>query len=439
MIHRPVLDSCLKKITLAALALITLGQILVWRPLFADGAFLLMRILDTRRFHDSNEPSRVFDYWFTQFPTVFAIKLGVTNLHFLTHLFTAWMILCFMLFWMGTLWLLRKDFLFWPFTALFIVAYFNGGFFTVGEYNLDYALSAFCGAVMLRRRANSKALYAGLFFAAALSTFTYASTLFLGGILAIIAYVRYRREARPKMGLYWAALIGLFILSVVIGGWGYFDPNHPLNKLRASSLYALYNDSQFWLITGFALLATGQWLLPSKSGREVLFLGMAGFALAILSGVFLTHPSMDFAIRVYTGLALGAGLAVLGWFRFGGYRRAMTAETLQSYDPVRLYAVPVFSLLLILCLFDLSRSRDFGLYLNEFRTQVNGHTGVIAWEESIAGKAGDSVFGWSWTYPSMSLVLRRDSHAAIIQNARRNTEEQPFEPAQPPDLSRYYR
>ena len=47
------------------------------RGFFADGAWFLVHILETRDFFVSNDPTRLFMYWFTQFPTVLAIRLGV--------------------------------------------------------------------------------------------------------------------------------------------------------------------------------------------------------------------------------------------------------------------------------------------------------------------------------------------------------------------------
>jgi hypothetical protein len=438
MRRRFATDHLLKNLTFALLALMVGAQIIVWRPLFADGAFLLMRILDTRTFHDTNEPSRIFDYWFTQFPLVAAISLGVTNLHILTYIFASWMIVCFMMFWGLALWVLRKDFLFWPFLALFLIAYFNGGFFTVGEYNLDYALTALCFALMLRRRENSPAIYVLLLFAAALSVLTYASTMFLGIVLVAVALIKLRRESRPKMKVYWLSLTAIFLISVAIGWWGYLYPNHELNKARAIYAIVVLYDRQFWVPVIVTALTALQLLIPSRTTREIIFLIMMAIAVIALTGIFLPPPTLDFAVRAYTGMVLCGGFAVLAAFRFGGYRWLLSLRQLAEFDPVRHCAIPVFALLVALSFFDFQRSKDFGPYLDSFREQVNSHTGILPWEASMATVPNDRVFGWSWTYPSMSLVLRRDAKAAIISNARANTEEQPFDPARPPDLSHYY-
>jgi len=292
--------------------------------------------------------------------------------------------------------------------------------------------------LLLRQRENNAAAYALLMGAAFLSLFTYASTMFLGLVLAAVTFYRLWRETNPKLKIYWLLLAAIFLVSSGIGVWGYVYSIQPLNKARASSFGVLFYDYQYWLIVAFTVLAGAQLFIPSRSIRDALFLALMGIAVLLLTGLFLPHPTMDFAIRVCTGLALCAGFAAISWVRFGGFGKLLGAERLATFDPVKHCALPITTLLLVLAFFDLDRSKNFGPYLDRFRAEVNSHSGTVPWEATMATAPNDLIFGWSWTYPSMSLILRRDSHAAIIRNAERNTESQPFEPEHPPDLSRYY-
>ena len=55
-------------------------------------------------------------------------------------------------FWISALLIQTKTCFFWLFVAAFSVSYLSSGFFAIGEFNIAYAMVAFCASILLKEK-----------------------------------------------------------------------------------------------------------------------------------------------------------------------------------------------------------------------------------------------------------------------------------------------
>jgi hypothetical protein len=430
-------ENILKGSVFAILAIMALLQSFVQRGLFADGAYFLVYILDKHDFFVQNEPARLFMYWFTQFPTVLAVRLGVTSLTFLRYLFSTWLCMAPLLFWGLGLAKLRRDLLFWPFLALFTAIYFNANFFIIGEYNLSFAVSAFCLAMLLRDEPNTRSDRVLLMAAACLLVMTYASTMFMGALLAALSLRNFRRDASSNKTPYWLALTCLFLASVGVGVWSYLYPGLPGNKAEAMKTAVLFDDKQLWITAIVIGALVLQLIVPSRKRRNELLLSLLAIEAVNLLGLFRPTPQMAFSTRAFVGLFLFGGCLFLAWLKID-WLRNFKLRRLRNYA---LYycMIPVFILFAECAFFDIKDSLAFNNFVNEFTAYSTPKTGFVPFLDFAYAVPSGELYGWCWTYPSMSLILRAKLSEGIILNPDSCAPHQLFDPYKNmPDFSRYY-
>jgi hypothetical protein len=142
-------------------------------------------------------------------------------------------------------------------------------------------------------------------------------------------------------------------------------------------------------------------------------------------------PAMQYSSRVIGGIViLLFGAIVLLGRHINNYlhldiKRAASANVY--------YSLSFFFALLIS---DVTRSIQFIDYLDNFQKEVRSHAGLIPLEATNLSSHRDDVFGWEWTHPTLSILLRDNAQQAVILNS----SNEPFDPkGSIPDLSSYYR
>jgi hypothetical protein len=367
----------------------------------------------------------------TKGPTVLAIRCGVHDLVVLRALYSTWIVACPLLVWAAALWSLRRDALYWPFVALFCAIYFTTSFFAIGEYNLCFALSAYCFAVLVRSLPDATSARAALLIAALALSLCYPATLLSGSLLAMLAATTpAERGDRGASRGYRAVLVAALVASAATAAWEVIAPRDPGQFARARETDALFHDAQLWCTVLYLVAMTAMFAARTMRVRV---------ALAIACGVLLvgmsidTHrfPAMHYEVRLFAAVVLAAaGVGLWAWRRW-----------LPARDTTPLVAAAGIALLATVAAFDVALSLDYARYLDDFRAAVNCRAGVVSYEDSgLADVPGDARFGWRWTYPVTSLVLRDGPGKAIIANPKSYRGWQPFDPNQQvPDLDRYYR
>lgn len=416
-------DVFLRKAVFVIICIVALMQIIAERGLYADGAYYLVRILRDQDFFVTNDYARLFVSWFTQFPTVFAVKIGITQMHFLIFLFSAWLIACPILFWTAALWKLRRDLLFWPFVAMFSAIFFLSNFFIIGEYNTAYAASAYCLAVFLKKDDADSFDLALLALAAAVLVMSYASTMFMGVLLAALALREFLRPQQTKgKKIYWAILTLIFALSVCVGTYGFLHPGNPDSKAHAMDLSVLH-QAHIWLVMFVPTAICAQFFVKQEKWSHIIsFLCLCSAAL-ILSQVFPTTPYAAYGTRTFCGLALFIFSVCLIWIKM----RHRTCSPANC-------AVPAFALLAVLASFDIGHSLSYAQYIADFRHKLQTPVHVISFVEFREDVPDDMLYAWCWTYPSMSVLLRSSMQAPIVTNPSFCPD--PLQKM--PDFSKYY-
>jgi len=431
-------ENFLKLLVFALIALMAIFELIARRGLFADGAYFLTYILDRQIFLIPFDKLRIFSYWFTQFPTVIAVRLGVTNLPLLTYLFSSWLILAPLLFWGMALGKLVNDILFWPFLALFTLVFLNANFFIIGEYNLSYALIAYCFASMIRGQKESPVGLGLLMGAAFILIMTYPLTMLSAPLLAFIA-LKHMRKADPKhVKLYWLILFGFFVAAGGVGFWGFLFPGNLANKTNAMDFHALLFDRQAWITALCVSVIFLQTSICSKHGKDAAFIIILAVEALIALGIFHPFPYVAYSVRGFMGIFLFLSLTIMMLAKMPVVQNCFKQHRIE-YLPSIYFYLPIFILFAELVIFDMRDSFAYGKYVGDFTRMVNGHSGYMMHGDSMAAVKNDRQFGWTWTYPSMSLVLRENARKAIVLNPPEGVSQQFFNPFTGlPDLTRYY-
>jgi hypothetical protein len=440
----------------AVMAAVLFVQILARRALFADGSFQLLNLLEVENarflhpggtaiglFHElvtrNNEPSRFFTYLFTELPTILALRAGVTDLNVLINVFSSWMLAAPLLFWGIALWKVRKEILFWPFVMMFAFVYFNGNFFIIGEYNLAFGLEACCLALLLRKEANTPIDYAVLFASAFLSIMSYPSSMFMGALLGGLSLAKLKHEPSRAMRYFWIALVVCFAVSIADGVWNYVAPALPENAEKAHDLKALMDDLQFWVVLVCAVLMGSSYVIRAREWSGMTAILLAGIAFVFLVGDLHATPAVGFRTRAFTApVFFGFGVAVSLFKKFAA--KLSVNESGENPYPAQYFALPVFALFVVLSFLDIQSSIEFRRYLGDYSRVVNTHSGLLRFEDSIARIPNTDIYGWDWIYPSLGLLLRKNTDSAVILDPDfQRGKWKPFDPAvSVPDLGRYY-
>lgn len=403
------------------------------RGLYADGANFLRDLLVNQQL-PVWDPQRFANHILTKGPVLLAIKLGLHDLVALRYLFSSWLLLCPLAVWAAALWSLRRDAAFWPFTALFSFVYFTTGFFIISEYNLCFALLAYCLALLVRPLPATPAARVGLLLAALFLPFHYPTTLFCGGLLFLMVLLKPPAEWGGVGRGYRALLAFLFLASVATAGWEVIAPRDPANFQTSRSASVFWHDMAFWCSLLFGLAAVASMYLRRKRLCGALAVIGAGLLVEYEVDPLRAYPFLHYAMRAYMSAAFAGAMLFLWWFRTRGQQWLKPEMPLQA-------AVMLTVQLTLFVLVDMNMSFDYQAFMRRYQAEVNSHYGVIPFTASLAANSHEAQrFMWLWNYSLMSVILRDGPDKAIITNPPWYQGYQPFDPYKDvPDLNGYYR
>ena len=115
------------------------------------------------------------------------------DLNFLIRLHSLGLIAIPLGFWISALLLHIRKNSFWLLALAFAVSYLSSGFFAAGEYNITYAMTTFCAALILRRNISLTSAVVLVVIAIALMR-SYEAMVFLGPLLFSISIIRAIKE-----------------------------------------------------------------------------------------------------------------------------------------------------------------------------------------------------------------------------------------------------
>lgn len=403
----------------------------VGRPLYADGAYYLLSILASRDLPHFAW-TRIGATLITQTPLILAMRVGVSDITWLAYIFGAGLFLPPVLAFTATTLLTRHDPLLFTVNAVIIFAcYFPTSMLIMGEFHILYAL-AWCGFVLLITGKADKVLGSVVVVMLAIAiAASYEISVLACPLLMLASGWRIRETGSPlARGILLLAMAPLGA-GVMIGALGILAPRDPTNAGQfLQALRWAFGNVTLLGISGLVAAAGAASLLAPRD-RRVAAAGIAavclgfGWELARLNNGPALGDSFSQRAQVVP-IILGAVL-VCGVY---AWRRARsTAPRHWRFNPW-----PLVLPGLMVVMLDVHDSLGWLSFLDRFCTVL---TDV---KEDAAAFPGEPVaqgYGWPWTYPTLSLLLRAPGSVTLVRYPTPNLW-QPFDPDGPlPDIASY--
>lgn len=427
-----------------------LGALALWnswecRVLFSDGGTFLGKIVENGGFFDYGTWARQYAIGVTQLPLVVGLKLGVTDLRWLSFLFSIGAFGLPTILYQMALMRARSDVaLLAAVVATIALVFMTTSFFIVGEYNTAYALAIVMAtwvATSDRPRVIDGVVLVGL---AILAVRTYEVFIYLGPLLAaMIVWQLSRYPSKPRwlsgdsmegrfvlMGLpvlvTMLAFQGFFLMPLLMGGtlavaslaaWRWrsrrADTASALYVLAAAlllaaalvaadssrrnggssefqkSVFAFWSNLQFDLAFAGVSVIFVWWLAkPSclTTNRPYFWAGLPLALLAASPLLYMTdvvHPinSQHYLTRTFAGL-LVAGIICCIWTQRGGSRvMDRVFGLLRKPEIARRCLRFLFVMLLAVLPSEVLATKSWVSFLDTARIVVRTHQGVIAYED----------------------------------------------------------
>lgn len=409
------------------------------RGLFWDGASFLANALEKGSFHDFY-PARAHVAWLTQTPVLLLARLGVTDTHLLSMVYSAMLIGVPVALYHVALARVRKHgVLLAAVLAIVAAVYLPTSFFAIGEYHAAYAAVTAAVAIALTGDGAGRRDGVCLFALGLLTIASYEAMLYLGPIAALVMLWSSRRRSDPVVRLLACAAALAFLggavvaLSTVVEYWthDYFT------RVRAAT-WDFWQNLQFVIaLAGLAVVAGVSLVFPGwLAGRgPVIAAAIAGVALLlapwlrqIVGPDTMLFPPSHYVARSAAGGLLAALLLAMWihvawptarWRLMAMLRQAIVARRLATAMVVLLVAGAVP---------DLALTRLWVDYLSWFRGVVTSHTGLVYAETLPMQDWPNRIFAQDWTYPPLSALVRGAPGQAIVVARKTDLANPPFDP-----------
>ncbi|HTR86762.1 MAG TPA: hypothetical protein VMI56_19935 [Reyranella sp.] len=261
--------AAIRRTTIALLWAVALWGSWECRGLYADGAMYLVIVIEKGSFLRPDDKAREYAIAATQIPLVIALKLGITDMRWLSRAYSLGLFAVPTVLYQMALTRAKDDtLLLAAVIAAIALAFFTTSTFIVGEYNTGYAL-AVAAAVWIstcRRWNMLDGSVLTLFGLAALRS--YESFLFFGPLLAaMIVLIAPKIDLRlPRPGTTKETLLFMFV-PIAVSVLALADVKPMLVAAAA----------------GLPSLLAYAWLRPAKRGDIATFLGFLAILLFLAS------------------------------------------------------------------------------------------------------------------------------------------------------------
>ncbi len=447
----------LKFLCIMVIVALSAIHLLVQISLFADGSSFLVVLLKQHAFFKP-DPTRSFATIITQSPVLLAIILGLKNINLIIYIQTFGLLVFPTTLWIYSLIILRNDPLYWPFILLISIVYLNTSFFAIGESHIAYSVTACCMAILLSHRTINLPRASILLVLSFIVMRTYEALLFLGPLLSLMTALRLRETRNQRLVTFiLCGAILLFLAASAIAASSILNPVAPDSFTEALTVSIIYRDRQ--LLLSFALSFIYLIYLILGDIKEV----DRACTIAAAATLFLLAIPANWALpRYYYDCRIMVALWLFGFGMIGiviriapyklisvplrkspmlvaSMRRLKTLSTTQAYHRGMWTYLPLF-LMIVLAAIDVYHSVQFRRFAEDFAAEIDSRRGIVALEATNILDQGGKYYGWRWTYPTTSLLLRADETKAIILNANDYHGFQPFDPQTSlPDLRSYYK
>lgn len=421
---------------------------LEWRSLFADGSFYFLNLLTGRSFA-LMEPARRTVHVLQQFPTVLALRIGISRLDALAVIYGLSLQALPLVLTAACYPVLPREqkplFLF-P-LAHFLLGTMAASFAPIVEGPVAAAYFWLLLFLILFGRGRVAAVAAVCLALPALSL--HETTVLLMPILAAVCALRARSEARRPLRVLWWLVAAWFVaIAVVQAGFIIYPRSEARRRdvlMTARVLFGVGNLNGINVPAVLAIAALGAAAAICRPGAEprVGWRAVSIFAAFTIAVIVATAvrgelgrlfaPGLQFAGR-NLAVIVSAPLAILLLLA----RRRAAGQVLRRRPPL---AVLILVLAVGQCAWHALGVHYWSRFAADFRMLLVTHRGYAPWGDVVADLPPEQVqrlrrLDWSWTNPVLSLLLAPGGRVATVIGPVDEQAWRPFDPRQPDQLPR---
>jgi hypothetical protein len=433
------------------------AAILSSRCLYADGAHEFVRVLQAQGFV-ALMWSRHFAFYIYEFPLVFAIKMGVTNLGWLRFAFSLGCFLPWPVAMICCRWISPQNF--WLVIVGCAAGYLNAAFMAVGEHILAHALFWPSLFVILFARP-LKLMAAVILLASAVGMlFSYESQLILCAPLALLALRRSWQGKKENSGWDWVIFLiaaALFFAGIIIGFCAVLMPEIPRNFIGFKAGTLGIGTHMGWTLT-WTIIWIGLMLavcfsekfwsvMSRKIGFYFLFIAVVVWGTWPLLAPDRLDNGVQYDNRVLDALVPLALLPVALILRFRSQWLEAKRERIIPLAAALLIAQSLWQISAtvnwyrdVVWMREILASKSGIVRVRSTALAVDGMEGRELYKDAMGGR-----FDWAWPCLSIALAPNKKINSLICSEVymdpviRRNFW-QPFDPLKPetlPNLEHY--
>lgn len=413
------MDHSARFLTVLLICGLAIFQVYAAKGLYADGSYFLVDILSSKGFL-THLKARFFALLVTQAPVVLAMEAGVYDLNALIRIHSLGLIAIPLGFWISALLIQTKTCFFWLFVAAFSVSYLSSGFFAIGEFNIAYAMVAFCASILLKESIG-KIGGAALVLTAIILARSYEAMIFLGPLLSIICIFRLLRDTHESKYFKSALIVSAFLFAAdsTLSLWSVMFPHNQYALAAATDLRPALKSEHFIYLASMGLLFLTSWFFNIRHlNKFVIGTALLVSITYVSNADYWDLPSLHYQFRIVSGgmLAIVIAFSAFHYFSFELNSKATGSLNLTSTSIVVLLFV---SLVYPFCCY------TFGYigWMKTFEQEVVSRTGMVPFENTkipCARRVSElnALYCWQWTNPSLSQLLRINNAGAIILSSR---------------------
>lgn len=421
-------ESMLRLLVVGAVLTLGFHSTLVSRGLFADGSWFLLTELETSSFYLFDNP-RLAAQIVTQLPLVIALKLGLTEVSALIFWHSFGLIMVPSIIWVATLLLTFRLPIFWLASTAYAVSFLTTSFFSVGEYNLCYALVAHALAILwIERQASSIGSIGRLMVLSVLSVVlhrSYESMIYFGPLLFIYGLVIFTEKNGVYTGvrrLLLAFSIFAFSVAAAIAYWSVLYPRMTSNLSQAADLAKQLSKPTATFIAIFAIVfVLANHPKSTRPLKVLLSLIWVSLSLLYVTQLWLWNsPKDNYDFRTLSGLLLFMVLVTV-----------IFSKPSMPDSPKPLFSPIIgFSLVVALSIPQVVFNNMWAGWIQDFKV---ASLDARSWQDVGKSPLGADqyrfgTFVWAWNNPSTSILFNNNVQAGLL-NPQPESGWQPFIPS----------
>jgi hypothetical protein len=416
-------------------------SVLERRSLHADGAWAFLQGLIHQGYW-VGDPTRILANLLAQTPFAVGAMVGVDNRITLEYLHGFGYVIIPALAWVVALLIVTGTRIYSLLLLGYCVTTLTSGFLAVGDFNFLFAFSALCFAAIMRHWRTRGIAFAWIaLIVGCVVAVSHGLTALLAPLLIAAIVLPWRRLGSPSSGrvplLATAVVLGL---GTCLGIYAVARPYSPGNVVRAMDLAGPLIDNRqlqltvLWLILlPLSVLARFRWL----RGLTLSVVGLSLLAFVLVDSLWAT-PLQQYQARTWSAILFFLLLLVAllvdpttGRMPTVGAGEKGANEVRRRDARMECLTAVVFVGLLIPSVI---QTVQFGAYLRAVDAFVNAASGQVPNADFVAAVPLAKRYGWSWAFPSISLVVRRVDSDAIVLNLPNVDYIAPFEAGRPPGI-----